>query len=701
MTEGYRYQVAGELRTAEDIPALIRVIYYEGAHPPPEGAPPALSRYRDQVPLYDRRRDQIWPVHWENVYQRVFEDDYRFLHPESLRLLEGDNLRIASWYDPDLLQHTYYQVFYSSAVRDRHITYCRRPSYYPGVQHISPYYSVDELLYMAYDWNLISSETEDHLDETRIAEICPLISAHDIPAETLIAHQLYIYQQDAIGLVQYYSLFGSYYIGQYLRRTDACLRERDCDTPRNLVLEGQIERALAVVYGAPPLTREHTVYRFVNTDSFWYGLQPGDTWTENSFTSTTRNPFYYQDACPFGKILSRIRLPAGVRGVGLCIEAYSNFPWEEEVILAPTNIYRLERVTTDVQNTEYHRAFRLQVVKKYDWVWVGRQEQTPVLHTRHLRIPETPLVNPEDLLRGDWQQRPLATRLSAFTRQWTDVNGQFRIYLSGRERVLSLASYNSAGVYAPYFWYSREDGVMITGVNREHGHINLLLEVGPDLHLNYYARHSVSDSGEVIDLDHTSSLRTLACLAAVLGCRHVYYHSDYQLTYTPHSQSDPADQIIRTRYTTPAVTLRYLRSGEKTLDYREVTPGFDYYQLDILGAVNPGDYLSETDRDPLWGLWRQHEWGSVREMWLWVVEHRPDLRRPLEDHLTTLYGPEDNPWTHLYHRLDPWALLVDAALVSAAPPSSSWREVRSHRKLIRQSKIDQFQNRLRYLPART
>jgi hypothetical protein len=56
-----------------------------------------------------------------------------------------------------------------------------------------------------------------------------------------------------------------------------------------------------------------------------------------------------------------------------------------------------------------------------------------------------------------------------------------------------MESYNSISVYKSFFYYDVADGIMITSANPKYGNINILLEIGPDIHVNYYFKYSVTD----------------------------------------------------------------------------------------------------------------------------------------------------------------------------------------------------------------
>ncbi len=67
------------------------------------------------------------------------------------------------------------------------------------------------------------------------------------------------------------------------------------DAIRNKDLENQIKLMIKLIKNAPSFLKSHTVYRFVTRDEYLRHLKPGDIYTDPSFMSTTRNPFYYQE----------------------------------------------------------------------------------------------------------------------------------------------------------------------------------------------------------------------------------------------------------------------------------------------------------------------------------------------------------------------------------------------------------------------
>ncbi len=122
-----------------------------------------ISKYSDRIPMFDIKSNHIYLIYRDNVYPRLFYDNYRFvdknfydniLSIENPSVNEKEIIRILSYYDLEKLQKTYTKKFYESFVINNYVTSCQRPSYSSGMEHITPYYTLNELYYLAYDWNI-------------------------------------------------------------------------------------------------------------------------------------------------------------------------------------------------------------------------------------------------------------------------------------------------------------------------------------------------------------------------------------------------------------------------------------------------------------------------------------------------------------------------------------------------------------------
>lgn len=667
----------------------------------------SLSKYTIRVPMYDIQSNHIYLIYYENIYPRIFHDNYRFIDKnfyndllkiENPSINVTDNIRILSHYDINQLQKTYTKIFYKSFVLNHYITSCKRPSFFSGMEHISPYYTTLELYYLAYDWNLV---TNTIVNENEIDNLCKEISNYDIPAKTLLDHQIYIYDNKAIGLVKHYSLYGSYYMNIYLRKYHCCENSNvnKGSGIRNIDLENQIKLMIRLIINSPSFIKSYTVYRFVETDDYLKDLKQGDIYKDPSFMSTTRNPFYYQENYSFGYILLKIKLPANIPGIALCIESYSNFPKEEEIILPPTSRFRLEKKIEETETEKHQHILNKRVKRKYEFTWVGNdyiETKKVNLYMENLYEPEKKNVNFMDLLSEEnIQYTSIADRLQYFRENFLNMNNQFISKIGDINYVFNMESYNSISVYKSFFYYEVADGIMITSANPKYGNINILLEIGPDIHVNYYFKYSVTDSNELLNLNRIEWIQWLSSLAYIIGCRNVIIHSNYIIKY---NKDDTIEQKqMKTRYTYSQDIYQYMKYKKKMFsNFIEVTSNFDYPQLDFLFGLKADDVLSSTDKTELYRIYKNSGTNNMGDFYIYIIENIPKFIHIFEEKMESIYPPELNPFNHISYTLDPLSYLYNNKFIKYIPLEKELNIKKgSFKKLVGSKKIKQFKNRLR------
>lgn len=665
-----------------------------------------LSSYLGRVPLYDISSNLIYLIYWENVFPRIYTENYRFIDKhfyDDLKNLKNltpndkENLRILSHYDLDTLHQTYLQIFYDSFVVNSYITHCRRPSFSSVMEHIAPYYNINEINYLAYDWKLSNKII---LERSEINELCKKVSQFDIPAQVLLDHQLYIYNSKAIGLVKHYSLFGSYYMNLYLRKFRCCLPNIHVNQYdiRNINLEKQIVTMMKLIRNAPEFSKNYTVYRFVERDEYLRHLKIGEVYQDPSFMSTTRNPFYYKENYAFGYILLKITLPKNIKGIGLCIESYSNFPNEEEIILAPTSKYRLDQITDTSSSTSFHSAFDLQVHKKYEFTWVGNDYLNGSeikISMDEATIPDIQTVNLFDLLHDEnIRHMNISERLMYFRKQYTNENNQFCSNIRNHQYTFTFEAYDSSSVYKPFFYYETRDGIMITTTNPKYGNINIMMELGPEIHVNYYFRYSITDPSIVVDLNCSEWIEWLSLFAYAIGSRTVILHSNYSLKYDP--KDDIERKLMKTRYTFSQNIYLYMKENKKLFDFIEIVPHFDYEQFDLLRTINVFDIIKSYDKNELYKLAQHSGIDNMYDFYLYIVENYPKLIKVIEEKMESIYELENNPFRNMEYSLDAWRYLYSHDYIKYIPSEKEFVIRKgSFKKLIGDKKIPKFKNRLR------
>jgi len=668
----------------------------------------SISLYDEKVPLYDIKSNRIYLIHKDNVYSRIFNDDYRFvdehfyqdlINIENPSEYDKKNINILSFYDMDILYESYLKIFYESFVLDSYITHCKRPSFNPGMDHIRPYYKSTEIYYLAYDWNLTDHVT---LQPKEIRDLCKKIQKYDIPSQILLDHQLYIYNNKAIGLVKHYSLFGSYFINRYLRHYKCCIME-DPDKlilgTRNLVLENQIQLMINLIKSAPAFSKNYTVYRFIDDDSYLSHLKVGDVYEDPSFLSTTRDPVYYQNNYSFGYILIKIKLPKSIPGIGLCIESYSNFPEEQEIILPPTSQYRLIKITE--QTDKYHDVIKLnkRVQKKYEFELINNKPNITLNMNPNMKIPNITNIDFKNLRTSDdILLTSISDRLNNFTRNYLNDNSQFMCTIGKNDYIFVVESYNSTSAYKQFFWYGTDSGLMCYSSNPTFGNINIMLELGTVIHVNYYFKYSVSDSSQQVDLTRSEWTDWLSLFSFIIGSESVIIHSNYILGKFK-SDDTLIEKQNKTRYTYSDNIYQYLKNNKKMFDnVIGITPNFDYEQLDILSVSYISDIIYPTDKDELYQIASQTKLSTVKDFYVYIIENYPQYINLMQTKMATLYSsPEINPFNNISYTLDSWTYLYEKHLINHLPSKKDFSIHKgSFKNLIGDDKkITQFKNRLR------
>lgn len=639
-----------------------------------------FSSYQERLPLYDAISNAVYLVYWENLFTRIHQDHYRMITKdfvESMKKSEHkseedeENLYLISLYDLDVLQKTYLRVFYESFATKNSITSCRRASYYPGMRHISPYYSTVELLYLSRDWNLLKKD-----ERPDMKKLCHQIRERDIPASVLLAHQLYIYESGAIGLIKHYSLTGSYMLNSYLRQTKILLVDQESELRyRNPFLEKQIEHMIRFISKAPAFQKEYTVYRVIKDDTYLRHLKVGDVYVDPSFTSTARNPFHSDNTISsgydFGFTMLRIKIPAGIPGIGICMESYSNFPFEQEIVLMPTCGYKLQSVSNVVE--DYHEAFGLKVLRKYDFICQPSTvpgfdgKGTIKLHWGEMIKPNIETVDLEKALQDVIKANvSLRDRVDYFLRTYPNGNNHFHSVIGNTRYLFSVEQYVSNNTaYEMFYFYEQTNGLCITSSDKEFGNLNIMIEIGDSLHVNYYFRYSVTDLKTVIDLDNPDWIQWLSLLCALMGCKEVIIHDQYILKTC---QGDSERRMIeKTKHTIPSSPYRYLKDGFKQYQYNFVTSRFEHSQLDSLRKLPVKKILNPKDRDQLYKLWARSKLEYVGEFYIYLVENYPSQRIIFENKLASLFSVPQNPFLHLSYLINAWGYLIQKGLVKYRP----------------------------------
>lgn len=365
-----------------------------------------ISKLKYQIALYDIKSDNLYLIDKSEVYNKVFNENYRFItkkylddfiskrkdllnekyknHPFKSNHENKYEYFIAFLknFDLDIYFNTYIEVLYNIDIKGEELTLKERPSYAPMkiLNHISPYYKKSEIVYYGLNNNIIKSPI---VSNEEINMIYNELKNYEFSFSLLLDHYNFIVENNVFELIQYYSLQSYKTINGYLRFSES---------KNNYLLNKLINKINNVIYNvntkSTKFNNDFYVYRFVEDDSYIKDLDINDIFTEKGFLSTTRNPFYKQKSdSSFGWTLLKIKVPKDY--YFLCIETVSMLPYEEEVIF-PTNT-KMKLVNRDYNCDYYHTDPNVQkkIKKKYEFEIIKDEEQMEIL-------PEKKIENQKD-----------------------------------------------------------------------------------------------------------------------------------------------------------------------------------------------------------------------------------------------------------------------------------------------------------------
>lgn len=724
-----------------------------------------LSKIEEKIPLYDVYTDNIYLIDKHLVYDRITYSQYRFpdrnvllelikkrkemkpkieqikqldVKQELKKIIRNENadyvkynqlkdeilfyrqfnkinlmIRFLLSFHLKTLFDTYIKVFYlySNEV-GKNITTCKRSSFIPYMYHIKPYYSRAELINLGLNMKLIKP-SKTYYDIEKIENLCELVSKNDINAEIILNHQKYIAEENKIGLIQYYSLQGSYFMNTYLRNQVKY-------TVKNEYLESLIEPMWKIINNAPAFDNDYIVYRFMGTDAHIANLQIGEMYTEPGFMSTTRDPFYRADTYKFGFILLKIKIPKKIKGVALCIESYSHFPSEEEILFAPESVFRLDK--KDTNDIYYHTDshFASNIKTKYEFTYMGHQD---ILFERNEIIN----IKTVDFLKIEKSSSSnLNEKIEYFLDKYTNVLNQIIITIDDNIYPLILEYFDGTKAYKKFYSLEIENGFSLYCMYDNH--MLFFIEIGvindePQMAVNYYVKYSAINKSKIISDDNF--LYLISSIAYYFGINKVIIYSDYmscdfnindinKKTIKPNNKDKndieniinidkQTDNIkikqrlysnntysknIHNKYQTGGFEIQkyggsfcvdfynYFKNNIKRfnkLNNIEIITAYSYEQLDIMKKTKPSKILKKDDPDEIYQIYDKTykefitpEKDNIADFYIWIIEKQCYLTELFIEKINRLYNI-DNPFLLDYYLLEPCSYLYNNNLIKSLP----------------------------------
>lgn len=666
-----------------------------------------ISKISYKLPLYDEYTHNMYLINREDVYDRVVYEYYRFPEEELIQVLntkyqmliknpdkkekiygyqsdinvnkemyrilqaarnnvgylqDGGSVKIEELYEREIrklrlmldflgqynmkiLKETYVKVFYYYSKVGKNITVCIRPSFLPYLKHLTPYYNQNELIKMGLNMGIIKES--DINNQQKIDLLCSDVSKNDISSKIILKHHKHIIKNNKIGIMQYYTLQGSYFLNQYLINFNK-------SSFKNKVLEEKAFSIWNLINTAPSFDKPYTLYRFVNDDYYLKHLKKGDMYKVPNFLSTTRDPFYRPSDYQFGFILIKIKIPAKKEGVALCIETVSNFPKEQEIILSPLSVLRLDNKDENVPYYHVDEKYELQIKTRYEFTYIGKG---PITFQNGLSVKnEQPYV---DFMKIKLNHKTtLQDNINTFLENYTDTLLQCSVMIGKRTFVLISEYFDSTGAYRNFYASNTTNGfIFYTFIG---DYIGFTIEMGEDsdgkyMYVNYYYRYST-----VPKENYINDSELVMFVSKVAYCFHInkvviyctYRSCDFQQFNTYDGAQIYYDGGIYCED-----FYEYLSLNNKKYNFNGITCGFEYKMLDELKNIDPLKILRKSDRDELYQIYIKKytkdypDKLNIADFYIWLVHNHCKFANYLVDKIKRIYK-HNNPFKLDYYILD-------------------------------------------------
>jgi hypothetical protein len=602
-----------------------------------------ISNIVSDLPLFDIVSQNIYLIPASHVFTFIKELHYRiatqkiydFLvialsnaKTKKLKHKLEKNVRFIESYNFDQLFITYLKVIYSNSNQiGKDITDCKRISFLPYLTNIesSPYYSRSEMINLALNLNLIKPDMTIYQDQ-ELNKLCLNLIKNDISNEMLITHQFYIKKNNAQHIIYYYTFYGSQFYNKYLRNTSNIYDE---------YMVNNINLLHSLIKKAPAFDTDVYVYRFISSDDYLQHVQVNGFFKEESFISSTRNPFYKPDEHMFGYILLKIKLPKNKQGIGLCVETYSLFPNEQEIILSPGTLKLISISDNDSENNSfiyYHTDINAQklIHKKYEFEYIEPHDTLNKLEKTNNTTDIYTMPDNFTLISSDPEEK-----IIEFYRSIPIINEMH--YFKLDKYIFQVFYFNKAMSYKKYYFLlnnkpENQEILFLVLQDPKTQEINLIIEISDIISVNYLHRFTcaktLKDEELINIIEKISKLFNIqnSIIHPIFNKYIVDSHDEKNIT-SIINQNEYFDEEVILNFSADLISynhdvFNYMnKANERFQNISTIINKMDFSSLDRLKRLSPDLILKISDPDELYRIYIKNKFTNIVNMLLYLQEH--------------------------------------------------------------------------------
>ena len=613
-----------------------------------------VSSLTTYFPLYNIKIRNIVIIKQDAISNLVQKENYRFCDSYLLNIIQKEIKKykkkklntnqkiyykklnnIYLFFNNFDLKHLHFIYKTKLKLKYNNFTNLEKISYLPFLSKSIPYYTKQEILTMGLNFKLV--KLKFNINNKELLSLYKKIINNDFTSLLLQKNIYYINKVKGNNIIKFYTFHGSYYMNYYLRDRKNKIQD--------LLLEKLIKKLWNICLNAPKIKSEKFVYRFLYDDKFLQHLQINDIYQDYGFLSTTRNQFYNIDSATFGFILLKIIIPENSIGC-LCIEPYSLFTTEEEVILPPHSKLRLINKN---KNVEYHHisdTSEKKITKKYEFIYLGNTLTNKIFKSQKETIKTFDFFYK---LEGN----TLGKRISNFYNVVTKNNINKKFYIQGKNKkyLFYCDFYDSTDVYYKFYSLKNTNGFYLYSLN-DTGQYNFYIEIDKQLYVNYYmkyANNNIINENEFLDI--------IARIANAFMIKNVIIYNTYSYTYkflnNPSINNDEnlkVNSVYLNNYNLDIYN--YIKFNKQMYTNKYVISNFNYFYLDILKSYKVKDFINNNSLKLL-EIFNNNYKGknNFRDFYIFIIENYWNLIDDINNLITKYlkYHNQDIDYTYTFN----------------------------------------------------
>jgi len=484
-----------------------------------------FSNDKQYIPLFDLLDESIKFVEKDFVYKAIKQNHYRIINNDLIDFLKINNITHLDdklkLFDFDIIHETFLKfIYYDSEEIGADISYFRNPAFIKNLE-VKPYLKKSAIINTALNLGLLKSKDLPYTKNLKI--IYDKIKSLFFTEKILVDHIKLINQENMNSIINFFSVYGSSLINDYLRGNFNYYDEN---------IEQQINKLYNLISKTKKIDYEKLIFRFISEDSFLNLTKVGDYYENESFISCTRKPSI--NINDFGYIILKITLPKNIDGIFLSIENDSAFYDEKEIVIKPGVKFKLKNIDNDVDFYLFDNKekFSSKILKRYELEIVGISNKLTIPKYEIKKIPDINIMN----INLDYETGE--EKAINIIKNYFYINKSCNfIFPNNLKKKFYFYNYDSTKIYSKFHYFKINKGFILFSFNKEND-LDCFIELGDIIVVNY--------PGKYIKIKpHPDTKLIISCIAYIFNIDKVKIFPEFISLNSVTTTKNPIFQNIK------------------------------------------------------------------------------------------------------------------------------------------------------------